>query len=142
MSRLQLALNVSNLEESIAFYSKLFATQPTKLKPGYANFSINEPPLKLVLLENSKPGGTINHLGVEVENTAEVERIETNLQTQGMATKSQKEITCCYAKQDKFWVADPDNAPWEIYTVLKDTASFGESTMPELETSSSSKCCN
>ena len=142
MSRLQLALNVSNLEESIAFYSKLFATQPTKVKPGYANFSINEPPLKLVLIENSEPGGTINHLGVEVENTAEVQRLETNLQIQGMATKSQKEITCCYAEQDKFWIADPDNAPWEIYTVLKDSASFGESTMPELEMSSSSKCCN
>ena len=141
MSRLQLALNVSNLEESIAFYSKLFATQPTKVKPGYANFSINEPPLKLVLMENSEPGGTINHLGVEVENTAEVERLETNLQTRGITTKSQKEITCCYAEQDKFWIADPDRAPWEIYTVLKDVANFGESTRPNLTDSTASQCC-
>lgn len=141
MSRLQLALNVSNLDKSVAFYSKLFATQPTKVKPGYANFAINEPPLKLVLMENSEPGGTINHLGVEVENTAEVERLETDLQIQGMTTKSQKEITCCYAKQDKFWVADPDNAPWEIYTVLKDSASFGELNMPNLTDSTPSQCC-
>ena len=141
MSRLQLALNVNNLDKSVAFYSKLFGVKPAKVRSGYANFSINEPPLKLVLIENSESGGTINHLGIEVENTAEVERLETNLQTQGMTTKSQKEITCCYAEQDKFWIADPDNAPWEIYTVLKDAANFGESTMPDLTDSTPSQCC-
>ena len=142
MSRLQLALNVSNLEESIAFYSKLFGVEPAKVKPGYANFSISEPALKLVLMENSEPGGTINHLGIEVEETAEVERLESHLQTQGMTTKFQKEITCCYAEQNKFWVVDPDNAPWEIYTVLKDSASFGESTMPDISKPKASQCCN
>ena len=143
MSRLQLALNVSNLDESIAFYSKLFGVEPAKVKPGYANFAIANPPLKLVLIEGEQPGGTINHLGVEVEDTAEVERLESHLQTEGLATKSQKEVTCCYAKQDKFWVADPDKAPWEIYTVLKDTANFGENIRPELTAASnSSKCCN
>ena len=142
MSRLQLALNVSNLEESIAFYSKLFGVQPAKVHPGYANFAIQEPPLKLVLIENTNPRETINHLGIEVEEASEVEDLEANLKARGMTVKPQKEITCCYAKQDKFWVADPDNAPWEIYTVLEDTANFGESTIPELTETNANKCCN
>ena len=142
MSRLQLALNVSNLEKSIAFYTKLFGVEPAKIKAGYANFAIAEPPLKLVLMENSEPGGTINHLGVEVEDTAEVERWETKLATQEMNPQAQKNNTCCYAKQDKFWVADPDSAPWEIYTVLENSASFGENVRPDLTASNSSKCCN
>ncbi|MEL6930532.1 MAG: ArsI/CadI family heavy metal resistance metalloenzyme [Cyanobacteria bacterium J06600_6] len=142
MSRLQLALNVSNLEESIAFYTKLFGVKPAKVKPGYANFAINQPPLKLVLMENSKPGGSINHLGVEVENSEEVEHWETKLVTQEMNPIAQKDNTCCYAKQDKFWVVDPDLAPWEIYTVLEDSANFGENSRPDLTQSSPSKCCS
>jgi catechol 2,3-dioxygenase-like lactoylglutathione lyase family enzyme len=142
MSRLQLALNVSNLEESIAFYTKLFGVEPAKVKPGYANFAIAEPPLKLVLMENSQPGGSINHLGVEVETTEEVERWEAKLATQEMNPQAQKNNTCCYAKQDKFWVADPDRAPWEIYTVLENSASFGENARPKLTASDSSRCCN
>ena len=142
MSRLQLALNVSNLEESIAFYTKLFGVEPAKVKPGYANFAISEPPLKLVLMENSEPGGSINHLGVEVEDTEEVERWEAKLVTQEMNPQAQKNNTCCYAKQDKFWVADPDSAPWEIYTVLENSASFGEDVRPDLTASNSSRCCN
>ncbi|MEO1342369.1 MAG: ArsI/CadI family heavy metal resistance metalloenzyme, partial [Cyanobacteria bacterium J06635_13] len=97
MSRLQLALNVSNLRESITFYTKLFGVEPAKVKPGYANFAIAEPPLKLVLMENSEPGGTINHLGVEVENTEAVERWEEKLAVREMNPKAQKENTCCYA---------------------------------------------
>ena len=142
MSRLQLALNVSNLDKSIAFYTKLFGVEPAKVKPGYANFAIAKPPLKLVLMENSEPGGTINHLGVEVESTEEVERWEEKLAAQEMNPQAQKKKTCCYAKQDKFWVADPDLAPWEIYTVLEDSASFGESSMPDLTASKSSSCCS
>ncbi len=142
MSRLQLALNVSNLEESIAFYTKLFGVEPAKIKPGYANFAIAEPPLKLVLMENSEPGGSINHLGVEVENTEAVERWEAKLAQGKMNPKVQKGNTCCYAKQDKFWVADPDSAPWEIYTVLENSASFGENVRPDLTAPNSSKCCN
>ena len=142
MSRLQLALNVSNLEESISFYTKLFGVAPSKIKPGYANFAIAEPPLKLVLMENSEPGGSINHLGVEVEDTEAVERWEAKLVTQEMNPQAQKNNTCCYAKQDKFWVADPDSAPWEIYTVLENSASFGENVRPDLTASNSSKCCN
>lgn len=131
MSRLQLALNVSNLEESIAFYSQLFGVKPAKVRSGYANFSVVEPPLKLVLIENES-GGTINHLGVEVETTAEVEQWEEKLIVREMNPQAQKNNTCCYAKQDKFWVDDPDKAPWEIYTVLEDSTTFGESTMPNL----------
>lgn len=142
MSRLQLALNVSNLEESVAFYTNLFGVEPAKVKPGYANFAVAEPPLKLVLMENSEAGGSINHLGVEVENTEEVERWEAKLAASEMNPKAQKNNTCCYAKQDKFWVADPDRAPWEIYTVLEDSASFGENTRPDLTASSSSSCCS
>ncbi len=135
---------------AIAFYSKLFGVEPAKIKPGYANFAIANPPLKLVLMENSEPGGTINHLGVEVENTEEVEventeeveRWEAQLAKGEMNPKAQKGNTCCYAKQDKFWVADPDRAPWEIYTVLEDSASFGENIRPDLTTSTSSQCCN
>ena len=93
-------------------------------------------------MENSKPGGTINHLGVEVENTEEVERWEEKLASQEMNPKAQKDNTCCYAKQDKFWVADPDRAPWEIYTVLEDSAIFGENSRPDLTQSSPSKCCS
>lgn len=142
MSRLQLALNVSNLEESIAFYTKLFGVEPAKVKAGYANFAIAEPPLKLVLMENSEPGGTINHLGVEVEDTEAVERWETKVTESEMNPQAQKNNTCCYAKQDKFWVADPDSAPWEIYTVLENSASFGENVRPDLTASNSSKCCS
>ncbi|MEM8832267.1 MAG: ArsI/CadI family heavy metal resistance metalloenzyme [Cyanobacteria bacterium P01_G01_bin.19] len=142
MSRLQLALNVSNLEESISFYTKLFGVEPAKVKPGYANFAIAEPPLKLVLMENSKPGGTINHLGVEVEDTEAVELWEAKVTESEMNPKAQKGNTCCYAKQDKFWVADPDSAPWEIYTVLENSASFGENVRPDLTASNSSKCCS
>ena len=141
MSRLQLALNVSNLEESISFYTKLFGVEPAKVKPGYANFAIANPPLKLVLMENQQPGGTINHLGVEVENTAEVELWEAKLTESEMNPKAQKGHTCCYAKQDKFWVADPDRASWEVYTVLEDSINFGMDNRPDLQVASPSQCC-
>ena len=125
MSRVQLALNVDNLEESIAFYSKLFGTEPAKLRPGYANFAIAEPPLKLVLLENPGQGGSLNHLGVEVADTGTVDAEQTRLAESGLASVEERETTCCYAKQDKFWVqGTPDGERWEIYTVLEDSATF------------------
>lgn len=120
MSRLQLALNVSDLDEAIAFYSKLFATEPAKVRPGYANFAIAEPPLKLVLIEGHGDGGTLNHLGVEVETTAEVGATQVRLSGEGLATATEDEVACCYAVQDKVWVDGPDREPWEIYTVLSD----------------------
>jgi catechol 2,3-dioxygenase-like lactoylglutathione lyase family enzyme len=119
MSRVQLALNVTDLDAAVAFYSKLFATQPAKLRPGYANFAIAEPPLKLVLIEGTT-GGTLNHLGVEVESTSEVTSAQKRLAASGLATATQEGVACCYALQDKIWVDDPDGAPWEVYTVLAD----------------------
>jgi catechol 2,3-dioxygenase-like lactoylglutathione lyase family enzyme len=120
MSRVQLALNVSNLDEAVAFYSKLFGTEPAKLRPGYANFAIAEPPLKLVLIEGMGPGGSLNHLGVEVESTNEVAAAQQRLRGEGLAVAVEDEVACCYAVQDKVWVDGPDREPWEIYTVLAD----------------------
>ena len=119
MSRVQLALNVSDLDAAVAFYSKLFATQPAKLRPGYANFAIAEPPLKLVLIEGTS-GGTLNHLGVEVETAAEVASAQERLAASGLPTATEDRVACCYALQDKVWVDDPDGAGWEVYTVLSD----------------------
>jgi len=120
MSRVQLALNVSNLDEAIDFYSKLFGAEPSKIRPGYANFAIAEPPLKLVLIEGGGEPGSINHLGVEVASTAEVSSATSRLSGQGMETDVEEQATCCYAVQDKVWVDGPDGARWEIYTVLAD----------------------
>lgn len=125
MSRLQLALNVDNLDESIAFYSRLFATEPAKVRAGYANFAIAEPPLKLILLENPGTGGSVNHLGVEVDDVDAVDAAQTRLGEAGLASTDERATTCCYAKQDKFWVQGaPDGEQWEIYTVLADSATF------------------
>jgi len=120
MSRVQLALNVENLETAIEFYSKLFDTTPAKVRPGYANFAIDRPPLKLVLFEQPGNGGTINHLGVEVETPEQVGAAQTRLTTHGMATAVEEGVDCCYARQDKVWVDGPSGEPWEIYTVLSD----------------------
>jgi lactoylglutathione lyase len=125
MSRVQLALNVDNLDESVEFYSKLFNTQPAKLKEGYANFAIADPPLKLVLFENSGDGGTINHLGVEVESSTDVHSEITRLTDEGLFTEAQLGSTCCFATQDKVWVDGPAGEKWEIYTVLADSETFG-----------------
>jgi catechol 2,3-dioxygenase-like lactoylglutathione lyase family enzyme len=120
MSRVQLALNVSDLDAAVAFYSKLFATGPAKLRPGYANFAVEQPPLKLVLIEGSGQPGTLNHLGVEVDGTDEVRAAGTRLAADGLPTAVEDEVACCYAVQDKVWVDAPDGEPWEIYTVLGD----------------------
>ena len=120
MSRVQLALNVSDLDAAISFYSKLFATEPAKVRPGYANFAVADPPLKLVLIEGNGPAGTLNHLGVEVGSTDEVGSAQRRLSDEGLATAVEDQVTCCYAVQDKIWVDGPDREPWEIYTVLAD----------------------
>ncbi len=121
MSRVQLALNVSNIDDAVAFYSKLFATEPAKRRPGYANFAVGSPPLKLVLIENAEAAGSLNHLGVEVFSTDEVTAAQRRLADDGLATATEENVSCCFAVQDKVWVDDPDGAPWEIYTVLADT---------------------
>jgi catechol 2,3-dioxygenase-like lactoylglutathione lyase family enzyme len=127
MSRAQLALNVDDLDEAISFYSKLFNTQPAKIKPGYANFAIVEPPLKLVLLENPGKGGTINHLGVEVGSSDAVHAEIARLTDEGMFTEEEIGTTCCFATQDKVWVTGPAGEKWEVYTVLADSDTFGTS---------------
>jgi len=125
VSRIQLALNVSDLEASIAFYSKLFGASPAKVRPGYANFAIADPALKLVLIETperrgSGIGGALNHLGVEVEDTGAVADASHRLSGEGLSATEEHETTCCYAVQDKVWVEDPDAMPWEVYAVLAD----------------------
>ncbi len=125
MSRVQLALNVSDLDEAVTFYTRLFGTEPAKRRPGYANFAIADPPLKLVLLETEDArghgvAGALNHLGVEVGTTDEVVAATGRLSAEGLETEVQDQTTCCFAVQDKVWVSDPDGAPWEVYTVLAD----------------------
>jgi len=134
MSRVQLALNVNDLQAAIEFYTNLFGVAPAKVREGYANFAVAEPPLKLVLIENPGQGGTLNHLGVEVEDTAQVAAATTRLARAGLTTEVEDATTCCYAVQDKVWVNGPDAEPWEIYTVLDD-APVMRNTIPV------SQCC-
>ena len=125
MSRVQLALNVNDIDEAVTFYTALFGTGPAKRKPGYANFAVAEPPLKLVLLENPGQGGTLNHLGVEVDSADTVDAEQARLAQAGLAAVDERDTTCCYARQDKFWVTgSPGGERWEIYTVLEDSATF------------------
>jgi catechol 2,3-dioxygenase-like lactoylglutathione lyase family enzyme len=132
VSRVQLALNVSDLDAAVAFYQKLFATEPAKRRPGYANFAIADPPLKLVLIEGAAQApGSLNHLGVEVESTAEVADAHSRLSGRELAVEAEEEVTCCYAVQDKFWVNGPDGESWEHYAVLADADTMGcDSTSP------------
>ena len=161
MSRVQLALNVSDIDEAVEFYSKLFGTEPAKRQPGYANFAIADPPLKLVLMEDATARGhgtvgALNHLGVEVETTDEVTAATGRLSDTGLETEVEEQTTCCYAVQDKVWVSDPDGAPWEVYTVLADApaetgiAGDGSCCVPEavgasrerwVRSQSGSSCC-
>lgn len=135
MARVQLALNVDDLAEAVAFYSKLFKTEPAKLKDGYANFAVAEPPLKLVLIENPGHGGTLNHLGVEVETSETVRAEIARLTDEGMFTEEEIGTTCCFAVQDKVWVTAPAGEKWEVYTVLGDSEHFGGNSEP-------ASCCN
>ena len=126
MSRVQLALNVPDIDEAVVFYSKLFATEPNKRKPGYANFAIADPPLKLVLFEKAGADSRLNHLGVEVMSVEEVGAHQARLTGDGLETADESG-TCCFAKQEKVWVDGPDGA-WEIYAVVEDSETFGDSS--------------
>lgn len=128
MSRIQLALNVDDLDAAVAFYAKLFDAQPAKVKPGYANFEIADPPLKLVLLENPGQGGTLNHLGVEVASSEAVHAEIARLREAGLFTEEELGTTCCFATQDKVWATGPGQERWEIYTKLADA--FGTAAAP------------
>ncbi len=123
MSRVQLAVNVSDLDEAIEFYSKFFKSSPAKVRVGYANFAIDDPPLKLVLIENGGAPGSLNHLGVEVFSTDEVVDATRYLSEVGFETRVEEDSTCCFALQDKVWVDGVDGSPWEVYTVLADASS-------------------
>ena len=126
MSRVQLALNVPDIDAAVDFYAKLFATEPSKRKAGYANFVIADPPLKLVLFERPDADARLNHLGLEVEDSDAVWAHQNRLADQGVDSLEESG-TCCFAKQDKVWVDGPDGA-WEIYTVLEDSDAFGQSS--------------
>lgn len=145
MSRVQLALNVDDLEQAVEFYSTLFGVRPAKRKPGYANFAVAEPPLKLVLIENPGRGGSVNHLGVEVESAEKVQAEIARLSEAGLFTEEQIATTCCFATQDKVWVTGPSQERWEVYTVLADTEHFGTDgrgeAAPEEEAGSTVACC-
>lgn len=136
MSRIQLALNVSDIDEGVAFYSKLFATEPAKRKPGYANFEIADPPLKLVLIEG-EGGGTLNHLGVEVETGGEVTAAEARLAADGLETTGVDDTVCCYATKTETWVHDPDGAPWEWYVKTGDAEQMANRPIGE----DAGQCC-
>ena len=159
MSRVQLALNVTDIDAAVAFYSKLFGCEPAKRRPGYANFAIADPALKLVLIENPEARGTgvlgaLNHLGVEVETSEAVQVATRRLADEGLATDVEESTTCCFAVQDKVWVNDPDGAPWEVYTVLADApvetglagdgvccASSEDGELVNVGSKTSSACC-
>jgi catechol 2,3-dioxygenase-like lactoylglutathione lyase family enzyme len=141
MSRVQLALNVADLDQAVVFYSKLFATQPAKRRPGYANFAIEEPPLKLVLIEGRGEPGTLNHLGVEVPSTDDVAAAGRRLAVEGLSTAVEDSVTCCFAVQDKVWVDAPDGEPWEIYTVLAD-AEMPVGELRAVDPGSDALCCS
>lgn len=134
MSRVQLALNVSNLDEAVTFYSTLFGTEPAKRKPGYANFAIADPPLKLVLIEG-EGGGTLNHLGVETETGEAVRAAEARLSGDGLDTTGVDDTTCCFATKTETWVTDPDGAKWEWYVKTGDADQMANSS------ASASECC-
>ncbi|WP_255952961.1 ArsI/CadI family heavy metal resistance metalloenzyme [Streptomyces odontomachi] len=138
MSRAQLALRVSDLEASITFYSKLFDTEPAKRREGYANFAIAEPPLKLVLIEGEPGQETrLDHLGVEVDSTAQVDAATDRLRKADLATSEENDTSCCYALQDKVWVHGPGQEPWEVYVVKADADTLGKSA-----TTASEGCCS
>ena len=136
MSRVQLALNVTDIDQAVDFYSKLFATEPLKRKPGYANFAIADPPLKLVLFEGPE-GGTINHLGVETEEAAEVEAAEARLSGTGLETTGIDDTICCYATKVETWVTDPDGAKWEWYVKTGDAEQMANTVLEGAD----GQCC-
>lgn len=141
--RVQLALNVDDLDTAVAFYTRLFGTPPAKVRPGYANFAVAAPPLKLVLLENPGKGGTINHLGVEVPDTAKVQSEIARLSGEGLFTDEEMGTTCCFATQDKVWVTGPAGERWEVYAVLADSQTFGSSpqTLIDAGQATDGVCC-
>jgi catechol 2,3-dioxygenase-like lactoylglutathione lyase family enzyme len=143
MPRVQLALNVEDVDQAVDFYRKLFGTEPAKRRPGYANFAIGEPPLKLVLLENPGAADRLNHLGVEVDSTDEVAAHQARLAAEGIVPGAARNTTCCYAVQEKFWVSAPDGEQWEHYVVLADAHPQleGQTRVELSEVAGDGTCC-
>ena len=141
MSRLQLALNVDDLDESIAFYTKMFGTEPFKIRPGYANFAIDDPPLKLVLFEGAGETGSINHLGVEVETKEEVSEAEARLVSEGLDTTGVEETVCCYAQKTETWLNGPDGTRWEWYVRNGDSESLENIVLDREDGTEGTQCC-
>ncbi len=140
MSRVQLALNVADLNAAITFYSKLFDTEPAKVRPGYANFAVADPPLKLVLIEDAaREPGSLNHLGVEVGSSSEVVAAHMRLAAADLDTVVEEQVSCCFAVQDKVWVDGPGGEPWEVYTVLADADALSGESRPGQP--SNAACC-
>ena len=136
MSRLQLAIDVANLEEAIQFYSRMFSSEPSKVRPGYANFTIEEPPLKLVLFEDIENGGAINHLGVEVDDVKMVHEADARMTDEGLTTTGIDETMCCYADKTETWIDGPDDIRWEWYVKSGDNEQF-----EKIVVSSEANCC-
>ena len=139
MSRVQVALNVSNIDEAVEFYRRFFNVEPAKRRPGYANFAIADPPLKLVLIEGAGEPGSLNHIGIEVGSTGEVVTEAARLNREGFALRHEDGVTCCYAKQDKFWVTGAYHREWEVYTVLAEAPLSVQSPAPQPAAEAS--CC-
>jgi catechol 2,3-dioxygenase-like lactoylglutathione lyase family enzyme len=136
--RLQLALNVADLDKAVDFYTRMFGVEPAKTKPGYANFAIADPPLKLVLFEGRGEDGTINHLGVETETADEVVAAEARLTATGLETTGVDDTQCCYAAKTETWLTGPDGARWEWYVKTGDSDQFANIT---LSTTVGAACC-
>lgn len=139
--RLQLALNVKDIDQAVDFYSKMFGVEVNKRKPGYANFAISDPPLKLVLFESADAPERLNHLGVEVFEDEEVTTATDRLRAAGMDTLVEDEVTCCYAKANKVWASEPDGMRWEWYRVVDDSQTFGENTVDTQAQREVERCC-
>ncbi len=139
--RLQLALDVADLDAAIAFYSKMFDTSPAKVRDGYANFEVAQPPLKLVLFESADADGSINHLGVEVETAAEVTAAEARLRGAGLDTTGVDDTVCCYAEKAETWVHAPDGNRWEWYVKTADAEQLEHVTIGANESASAGTCC-
>ena len=141
MSRLQLAIDVGDLDEAVDFFSRMFGTGPAKVRPGYANFAIDEPPLKLVLFEKPGGGGTINHLGVEVGTTAEVVAAEARLAGADLETTGIEDTECCYAEKTETWLEAPDDLRWEWYVKTADTEQFANVVVGSHSTDEADTTC-
>ncbi len=141
--RFQLALNVDDIDQAVTYYGKLFGAAVNKRKPGYANFAIENPPLKLVLFENPNAKDRINHLGVENFDQSDVDAAIDRFRQAGIADAEEVAETCCYAKQNKIWSTDPSGTRWEWYRILEDTAEFGRSNAASDDSTevASAVCC-